>query len=128
MIGEVHVPGVGHLVVPAPTARAAEELVVERLRQIARGFRAEDDDRFVRGELARGAAARVLWVADALARQAAAALADGFLAEIAEVAQPLTFRQPGLDTAARRLLVEAAALLLAELERLDRAAAAEAAP
>jgi hypothetical protein len=72
MMDWVHIPGTGRVAVPAPLARVVDETVIERLRQIERGFRAEDDDRFVRGELARAAAARVLWAADEIAQRTGA--------------------------------------------------------
>lgn len=107
---------------PAAAARVAEEVVAERLRQLNRGFSAADDDRFVAGELARAAAARALWAADAAAGQ------GGALARLAAGAHPQPWKSPAAGTAGRRLLVEAAALLLAEIERIDRAAAAETTP
>lgn len=96
---------------------AALDVLNERLRQIhAEGWTPEHDDKHDCGDMARAAAGYASAAADA---------AEGFETKLPRPPWPwdLKWWKPG---PARRMLVKAAALLLAEIERLDRKAAKEA--
>ncbi|MBK8197006.1 MAG: hypothetical protein IPK75_01460 [Acidobacteria bacterium] len=101
---------------PAETLNAAEDILLERKRQIeAEGFQPEADDRYTEGQLARAAARYALW----------GALHDTGKAMIVWLwpwaqawFKPRTHREN---------CIKAGALILAEVERLDRQAAREAA-
>lgn len=100
----------------AAGSRALADVVAERALPIKAGAIAERDDRHTKGELA--------WAAICYAR--AAVDTDLILGGL-----PLPFSWPFAATAwapttPRRNLVKAAALIVAEIERLDRAEAREA--
>ena len=94
-------------------ARAWEDIGKERLRQInGEGFSPESDDGYLNGELLRAAACYLL----------------NLVAPKSPHRWPGLWPWPGLwwkPTNPRRDLVKAGALILAEIERLDRAAAKE---
>lgn len=100
----------------------ADEVTLERWRQItAEGFDPEHDDRHTAGELARAAAFH------SMAAVAQYAHDDGNTAEADDLyddaARLWPFdRQAHSTKPARRRLIIAAALILAEIERLDRRA------
>lgn len=101
-----------------PVSAAIRDVIVERQRQItAEGWTAEHDDQHESGELARAAACyAVMSVRESV-------LSDG---EYAASQKKLPFNWPWeptwwKPTNPRRDLVKAAALILAEIERLDRA-------
>lgn len=99
-----------------PLSQAALDILYERARQITvEGYCPEYDDRYVNGELAGAASAYAL--------SAAAAIRIG---QDAPIQSPPPFfpweEKHWKPTTPRRDLVKAAALILAELERLDRAA------
>lgn len=79
------------------------EIVAERINQVRHGFTPAHDDAHEAGELASAAAC-----------YATGSRADGLWPWAAE------WWKPGRDP--RRCLVKAAALIVAEIERLDRAA------
>jgi hypothetical protein len=93
--------------VPKRLSRAAEDVFAERQRQITvEGFTLECDDRHTRGELAAAAGCYALWGAD-----------------VFEEGGPLLWPwddQLWKPKSRRRDLVRAAALIIAEIERLDR--------
>ena len=104
-----------------PSSRALLDVISERLRQVqGEGFHAFDDDFSTGGELARAA----------LNYAAAAAVTVALAAKSYDTKPPLRGWGPAVDWpwdlakwkpgAPRRMLVKAAALLLAEIERLDR--------
>lgn len=107
-------PGLNKLFVqPDPASDAARELIAERKRQvIAEGYsRTDDDNRHKGGQLATAAACYA-------ANAGGASLADG-------VPSHWPWDEDGWNPSTpRRDLVKAGALILAEIERLDRAAAA----
>lgn len=92
---------------------AARDVLAERRRQVeVEGWSAERDDQYVEGELADAAGCYAIW-GDRLPR----------------IRPPILWpwdRDWWKPTTRRRNLVKAAALLLAEIERIDRAAASEA--
>jgi hypothetical protein len=105
---------------------AARDVLAERQRQVeAEGWTPDRDDNYTDGELARAAAAYSLAsTADAEGRAAMESL--GSIAAPAEVVEawPALWGSEWLKPKNRRAdLVRAGALLLAEVERLDRAAA-----
>ena len=96
----------------APTRRAAGELIAERMRQITgENYARSHDDSYKPGELAAAGAAYAF----------SAATAERYYA-----ADPAGFwpwdRSSFKPTDPRRDLVKAGALILAEIERIDRAA------
>ncbi|MDP3407255.1 hypothetical protein [Bosea sp. (in: a-proteobacteria)] len=104
------------MLVDDPLRPAIRDIAAERLRQIeAEGWSPDHDDRHFKGELARAAASYVL-----PARHREGGFADGV--NIIKLLWPW-----GWDwwkpTSRRRDLVKAGALIVAEIERLDRAAA-----
>lgn len=111
----------GHLMPPGP--RAWREVLAERRRQVEEeGYTAAHDDQHRDGELARAAAAHALHAAGLLAEDATGKVPDAQLSFIAagDAAWPWQVSEMK-DHALRRKLVIAAALLLAEIERVDRA-------
>ncbi len=95
--------------------QALQDVMAERARQVATcGWTADHDDRHQRGELASAAAAYAMNAAGLVDRQHGLPLED-----------PQLFGFPRGWTwkpkSPRRDLVRAAALILAEIERLDRA-------
>lgn len=103
----------------ADMPRAWLDVVDERVRQIAvEGWTPEHDDAHVDGKLA-GAAS-------AYAMSAAAAIQLGRDAPLREIPPFFMFdHRHWKPTTARRDLVKAGALILAEIERLDRAVLAQ---
>jgi hypothetical protein len=100
---------------PEGCTSASSDVLTERRRQVeAEGYDADGDDEQDQGEMARAAAAYLL-------------LAAGVRSELAEMHWPWEY---ALFKRAdpRRMLVKAAALAMAEIERLDRAAALESKP
>lgn len=106
--------------------KAASDVIAERARQQrVEGWTPEHDDQHASGELCTAAASYVAH-ASVIARLQAEGMAPDRLEQLsAEARVPQTWPwakewwKPG---SARRDLVKAAALLLAEIERLDRAA------
>lgn len=105
--------------------RALEDVAAERRRQIeAEGFPLEKDDRYRRGQLVQAA---LCYGINAVTR--AGLLHDGVSPEQiervnAQAAVPRSWpwgKEWWKPTGHRRVLVKAAALLIAEIERLDRA-------
>lgn len=103
-------------------SQALQDVIAERRRQIeAEGLSAAADDGYTAGQLARAA---VSYAQTAAAFNAPAPLAEA-LRHDAQLHFP--WRAEWLkSTSARRDAVKAAALLLAEIERIDRAAALQA--
>uniref|UniRef100_I2Q2Q6 Uncharacterized protein n=1 Tax=Desulfovibrio sp. U5L TaxID=596152 RepID=I2Q2Q6_9BACT len=103
--------------IPTHTMTLLAEVLDERMRQIAKGYTLEHDDAHQRGELSQGAAALVF---RALARHEA------------ELDMPVPLGFPAIDDIwpfgdagtpdkpVRACLLAAIAMLLAEVERLDR--------
>lgn len=113
------------------TAPAAYDLAVERLRQIeTEGWTPEHDDQHTGGELAQAAGCYAMFAAASDASRAATDL-PGSLSTLgkpikgwAAFLQLWPFdRSWWKPTTRRRDLIKAAALILAEIDRLDRAAA-----
>lgn len=109
---------------PSPAAQgdalsqAARDVLAERQRQIgAEGYDADHDDAHVNDEIAAMAA---LFVMPPGAREWDASSTD-FGDTLAEAILPLDWKMPALGDR-RRELVRGAAMVLAELERMDRAA------
>lgn len=102
---------------PDDISQAIKDLWLERERQVAQeSFTAEHDDMHLHGELSGAASAYAL--------SAAAGLMSGRDAPIAEPPPFFRFdRGWWKPTTPRRDLLKAAALIIAEIERLDRAAA-----
>jgi len=82
----------------------AQEILEEREKQKRKGWRAEQDDQHVRGELANAAAAY--------------AAADTPYTWNGVALYPWPWKQRSKDR--RHCLIVAAALIIAEIERLDR--------
>lgn len=100
--------------VPVTTAQAALDLLAERQRQIrGEGRTPAQDDQYRDGQLARAAACYAL--------AGSAAPADQTAALLVSLAWPWesNWWKP---TTSRRDLIKAGALILAEIERIDRAA------
>lgn len=100
-----------------PQARAGQAIYEERTRQIyVEEFRPDQDDHYQAGELARAAGAYASIAGDAIKRSASDT------SNMLTTAWPFdrTWWKPSTP---RRDLVKAGALILAEIERLDRAAA-----
>ena len=111
---------------PPGTVRAAHDVLTERFRQQdGEGFPPEHDDGYVRGELIRAA---VCYATTALVRAELVAQgmpAGGVDAASARAALPGSWPWAARwwkPRDARANLVRAAALIIAEIERLDRAA------
>lgn len=100
----------------APEAgKAVDDIVAERQRQIsAEGWTPEHDDEHDKGEMARAAAC---YAYEATRTEHQRSLDDGFAPPMWPWAE--RWWKP---TDRRRDLVKAAALIIAEIERLDRAA------
>ena len=100
-----------------PINGVVQEIAAERQRQIeVEGFDAAHDDEHLRGEIAQGAAAYAL--------RASAIAASEFNYKAGSTYWPIAFA--GVmwkPTTARRNLIKAAAMIVAEIERIDRAAA-----
>lgn len=94
---------------------AAEDVLAERRRQIeGEGWTTQHDDKYDMEEMAQAAASYALWAAE--------------LTETAMEVWPSSWSRHWFKpTDQRRDLVKAGALILAEIERLDRAAASKAA-
>jgi hypothetical protein len=93
-----------------------QEIGAERARQIGEGHAGEDDDQLCQGELARMAAGYAL-------QHAAGTYPDNrtHLTELATAAWPWRHRlRVRRNRASREALIVAAALLIAEIERLER--------
>lgn len=100
-----------------PAREAACDVLLERYRQVGReGWSAEHDDKYGRGELARAAAAYATYAGHA------EVVREAFSAGDPPAAWPwdAEWWKPAAEP--RRNMVKAAALMLAEIERLDRAA------
>ncbi|WP_141105585.1 MULTISPECIES: hypothetical protein [unclassified Rhizobium] len=110
---------------PAPVSKAISDVVAERRRQIdAEGWTVEHDDQHTDYSISRAAAVYALMASEAC--KANRAVMDGFKrassvpAEISSL-WPLAWRMDWLKPHSRRNdLVRAGALILAEIERLDR--------
>lgn len=95
-----------------------DDIELERLRQVSKGFDADHDDEHVGGELARAGGSYALQ---------ASGLTDPYFPRRTDgVPRAWPFDgqdwRPAPRDQKRRDLVRAAALLVAEIERLDRAA------
>lgn len=102
-------------------SRAVSEVLTERLSQKdVEGYSAERDDQYVNGELATAAAAYAFW-----------ASLSGLLPPDRTLDPPCTWPwEPDhwKPTTQRQMLIKAGALILAELERLERMRAIEVQP
>ena len=107
--------------------KAAVDVLAERQRQIkAKGFTPEHDDLHTEGQLARAAAAYAVAADTAIyeADKLRPAWNESYIAGVSRVwPWNWTLWKP---TNKRRDLVKAAALLLAEIERVDRALSGQA--
>jgi hypothetical protein len=111
------------LSISSPSSKAAHDVLAERARQIsAERFTTAQDDRYTRGQLARAAAAYALTTlpANAFGDNEGDAMD---LPYCIELSWPFAKHWLKADDA-RRSLVKAGALIIAEIERLDRAAIA----
>jgi hypothetical protein len=102
-----------------PSTPAATDVLAERQRQITdEGWDAEHDDEHDSGELAAAACAYALYAADELHPQSQG---DGDYGRVIPPMWPfhISWYKPEDP---RRALVKAAALILAEIERIDRGA------
>ncbi|HCF1478236.1 TPA: hypothetical protein NH855_004337 [Pseudomonas aeruginosa] len=103
-----------------PVPQAWIDVLAERRRQVeAEGWTPEHDDEHSHGQMARAAACYAL--------AGSSAPNDGTAALLVSLAWPWD-QQWWKPTSARRDLVKACALALAEIERLDRAAASQGGP
>ena len=90
-------------------SQAAQDVLAERARQVnAEGYSTEHDDGHINGELAQAARCYALWTQHRKPETCAVPFSWPWEA---------AFWKPGPP---RRMLVKAAALLIAEIERLDR--------
>lgn len=97
-------------------SKASSDVLDERRRQVeVEGFASESDDKYVKGELAAAAACYVL--------QFCRRLPMGMLVDVTNKIWPFGTEWLKSDLS-RRDLVKAAALIIAEIERLDRVAPA----
>lgn len=100
--------------------QALEEIAAERQRQISgEGWTPEHDDTQKMGELARAASVYAFCAADAVSPEVARSQGASFLPPFDWPWSPEWFK----PTNRRRDLVKAGALIVAEIERLDRLAA-----
>lgn len=111
---------------PAPMPQAATDVLAERRRQVeGEGFAVERDDQYTKGELALAAASYSAQVG--LVAKICAACGEGLSPEqYARAPAPVYWPWSAAwwkPVSQRRDLVRAAALILAEIERLDRASA-----
>ena len=109
------------VVQPVDVTDAAQDVLAERRRQVeGEGWTPEHDDEHDPGELSAAGSAYALAAADELHPLSAG---DGGFKSKSPDSWPWaeSWWKPGTDP--RRMLVKAAALILAELERLDRASA-----
>lgn len=105
----------------APTA-AARDVLAERARQISvEGWTPEHDDEHDYGELSRAAAAYALFAASTMSAHPGVAT---MLHRSSSEAWPWEGPSKARASSERRNLIKAGALILAEVERLDRAAIA----
>jgi hypothetical protein len=103
----------------APQTRAVLDVLRERFRQVSEeGWTAEHDDTHASGELARAAAA----YCESAARPKLFARKEGAAFTVPMSWPPTWDRSWWKPTGSRRDLIKAAALIIAEIERLDRAA------
>lgn len=103
-------------------ATAAQDILAERSRQIsAEGYTPGHDDEHDGGELAAAASAYVFAAADRLHPMSQGD--GGFTASEPPMMMPQEWSFKPDDP--RRMLVKAGALIIAEIERLDRAAVAQ---
>lgn len=101
---------------------AAQDILAERSRQItAEGYTTSHDDEHSGGELAAAASAYVFAAADRLHPMSQGD--GGFTASEPPMMMPQQWSFKPDDP--RRMLVKAGALIIAEIERLDRAAVAQ---
>ncbi|XWO09021.1 hypothetical protein KCX57_08120 [Pseudomonas hunanensis] len=95
----------------------AREVLTERVRQImVEGYTAEQDDQYTTGQLADAASAYATWAHFGSLPYAERTDAPALWPWAAEMWKPKSQRQ---------MLIKAGALILAELERLDRQQAQE---
>lgn len=100
----------------SPSLSVADEILAERLRQIhGEGFDRRRDDEYDGGTLAASASAYALYAADQLNPYS---LGDGGYGACPPSVWPFHAGWKPVDP--RRALVKAAALIVAEIERIDR--------
>lgn len=108
--------------IPKATMTLLAEVLDERAKQIADGYTPELDDSHQRGELAQAAAERSLAAVEGLCDELHAQPPKNFPGD--ERIWPFVDRPAGVPTrgekTVRQNLISAAALCLAEIERLDR--------
>ncbi|MGC3680140.1 hypothetical protein ACPTHG_08280 [Pseudomonas aeruginosa] len=121
--GRVVAADIAHMLAAAPDKEVPQawlDVQAERRRQVeAEGWTPEHDDEHSHGQMARAAACYAL--------AGSSAPNDGTAALLVSLAWPWD-QQWWKPTSARRDLVKACALALAEIERLDRAAANQGGP
>lgn len=103
----------------APTVIAFQEILIERGRQLGKGWTRDHDDRLEDGEIAQAAAAYAL-----AARDGRALCCNGCRMPLYQTAWPWPPEQ-FKPKSYRENLICAAAMLIAEIERFDRRAALE---
>jgi len=118
--------------IPSPPSQAIGDVLAERQRQVeVEGWTAEHDDEHKRGEIALAAACYTAAAANGIGLRAYGNDVGGFPLDAARRIQLATCFQDAAwpwdhkwwkPSTPRRNLVKAGALILAEIERLDRAA------
>ncbi len=108
------------MTIPTRTMALLAEILDERMKQIAKGFTPEHDDAHLHGELAQAAATLALSAVANHSDELHMSAPIGFPGYMA-VAWPLMDADISPDKTVRQFCIAGIAMLLAEVERLDRA-------